>query len=206
MKKAWFAIALSTATLLPMLQEAIAGEIRQLRPVQGIQFSSVQYLKAATQRDPKLEQAIRQVIPSYQAPASDTGERPVRYYYNRVDLNGDGSPEVVVYLGGAYTCGSGGCTALIFQTKGRNYGLVSQHTLMNTPILVTPQRTAGWNDLVVLVAGGGAPAHYARLRFNGKTYPGNPSVQPAVPAGTTLKGKALVADEDPNTGLVLPPR
>lgn len=41
---------------------------------------------------------------------------------------------------------------------------------------------------------------------HGRSYPGNPSVQPAVPANTTLQGQALVADAFSTPGIVLRPR
>src|SRR5215467_12731274 len=44
-------------------------------------------------RDKKLEHAIMRVLPEV---GSDS-ENPVYYYYNRVNLSGDGKPEVLVY-------------------------------------------------------------------------------------------------------------
>jgi hypothetical protein len=94
-------------------------------------------------------------MPDYSKVVSSPNEY-VRYYYNRVDLNDDGQSELVVYFVGSYTCGSGGCTTLIFTPTGQDYRLVSKLTVVNAPILVTPQKTAGWKDLVILVSGGGA--------------------------------------------------
>ena len=38
----------------------------------------------------------------------------------------------------------------------------------------------GWHDLIMPVGGGGAKASSRVLEFNGKRYPGNPSVAPEV--------------------------
>jgi hypothetical protein len=182
---------------------AIAGEIKPLPSRGGVKIGNIQYRNSETSPNPKLEQAIRRELQDYTPSSPD---QYVRYYYNRVDLNDDGKPEVVVYLLGSYTCGSGGCTTLIFTPKGQDYRLVSELTLVNDPILVTPQKTSGWKDLVLLVSGGGARSQYSRLRFNGRTYPGNPSVQPALKPNSTLTGIALVADASSSPGNVLRPR
>lgn len=111
----------------------------------------------------------------------------------------------MVYLVGSYTCGTGGCTTLIFTPKGQDYRLVSEHSLVHDPILVTPEKTAGWKNLVIRVGGGGIKPQYSRLRFNGRTY-SKPSVESAVAPNSTLTGIAIVADAFSGTGIVLRPR
>ena len=68
-------------------------------------------------------------MPEYSKVVSRS-ERYVRYYYNRVDLDDDGTPEAIVYLVGSYTCGTGGCTAVIFTPTGQDYRLVSRLSLV----------------------------------------------------------------------------
>lgn len=197
------ALALGTVAMIQLPFGAIANAAEQLPSVRGVKIGNIEYWNSETSPNPKLEQAILRELQEYRPTSRD---RYVRYYYNRIDLNDDGKSEVVVYLVGSYTCGSGGCTALIFTQNGQDYRLVSRHTVVNAPILVTPQKTAGWKDLVMLVSGGGAKQQYTRTRFNGRTYPGNPSVQPAVPANTTLQGQALVAGAFDSPGVTLRPR
>ena len=165
----------------------------------------VQYLRSETAPDAELEKAILQALPDYKP--SNVDEQ-VRYYYNRVDLNGDGKPEVIAHLVGSYVCGTGGCDTLIFQPAGDGYRLVSNISLTRNPIIVSPHRTKGWNDLVVYVAGGGITrGYYVTLRFNGRTYPDNPTVLPKLKPGAKINGKAYIADEDvsPGTGVTLKP-
>ena len=190
---------------MQLMLPVVADEATPLGPLRGVKVGNIQYRNSETSPDFKLEQAILEDMPEYSKVVSSPNQY-VRYSYNRVDLNDDGRPEVVVYLVGSYTCGTGGCTTLIFTPRGQEYRLVSEITLVNAPILVTPQKTLGWKDLVILVSGGGARAHYTRLQFNGRTYPGNPTVQPGVSTNSTLTGQALVSDAYSGSGIVLQPR
>ena len=188
-------------------QNPIPSEVRPLPALRGVKVGDIQYKRSETSPDPKLEQAILQDMPEYSKVVSDP-DHYVRYYYNRIDLNDDGKLEVLVYLVGSYTCGTGGCTTLIFTPTGQDYRLVSRLSLVHDPILVTPHKSAGWKDLVLLVSGGGAKEQYTRLQFNGRTYtyPENPSGEPTVKPNSTLTGIALVADASSTPGTVLCPR
>jgi hypothetical protein len=199
------ALTLGVAALMQLTLPAVADEATQLRTIRGVKVGNIQYRNSETSPDFNLEQAILRDMPDYSKVVSSPSLY-VRYSYNRVDLNDDGRPEVVVHLVGSYTCGTGGCTTLIFTPRGQEYLLVSKIPLVNAPILVTPQKTSGWKDLVILVGGGGARANYTRLQFNGRTYPGNPTVAPVVPANSTLTGQALVSDAYSGSGIILQPR
>jgi hypothetical protein len=140
-----------------------------------------------TKRDPALEQAIR----------AELGNDSFSYAYNRVKLSNATAPEVLVYLPGSDYCGSGGCTTLIFAASEGSYRLVSRITLTRTPILVSPHRTNGWNDLILLVSGGGIPSgYYAVLQFDGRKYPENPTVAPAAPLRNIVKAAAYLTGTD----------
>ena len=163
-------------------------------------------LKPEPERDAALEAAIKDPDGDGRPDNHDPdGNLWTHYYYNRVDLNGDGRPEVLVYLFGPYMCGSGGCNTLVFRrTEAGPYQLVADIALTNNPVVVSERRTNGWNDLITLVAGGGARAHYAVLRFDGKTYPNNPTTPPAVPLRARARGKAyLVGSGEKETGFAL---
>lgn len=108
------------------------------------------------------------------------------------DLNGDARPEALIYAmassdgeGRADLCGSGGCDLYVLALTSTGYRQVADISLARPPIRVLPTITHGWHDLSVLVAGGGIiPGYRARLRFDGRGYPENPSVPPA----TRLQG------------------
>jgi hypothetical protein len=158
---------------------------------------------AEARPDPSLEKAILQTMPDYNPAGADD---QARYYYNRVDLNGDGKPEAIVHLIGSSICGTGGCNTLIFQPTSNGYRQVAEITLTRTPIIVSPHRTRGWNDLIMYVTGGGITrGYYVTLRFDGRTYPDNPTLLPKMRRGTPITGKAYIGDEDmsPGTGIPL---
>ena len=158
-------------------------------------------INSETAPDPELEKAILRAIGDYNP---EPGQE-IRYYYNRVDLNGDGNFEAIVHLVGPSICGTGGCDTQIFQPARNGYRLVSTIGLTRTPIIVSAQRSGGWSDLIVYVSGGGIiPGHYVTLRFDGRTYPENPTVLPALGPKAKIRGKAYIADEvSPGTGITL---
>ena len=115
-----------------------------------------------------------------------------RFSYGEADLNGDHIKEVFVAMKGSSFCGSAGCTVFLLNSKGEK---ISRFTIVNGPIVITTDKTNGWYDLVIPSGGG----RY-RVKYNGKAYPGNPSVQPefkgTLPAGlqTVLTDSAAVHD------------
>ena len=104
------------------------------------------------------------------------------YRRTDADLNGDGRSDVFVYATDRGHCGSGGCTLIVLSPQERAYRVVLRCTATQLPILLLETSTAGWRDVGVAVAGGGIDRPYAaRLRYNGRHYPSNPTVAPAIP-------------------------
>jgi hypothetical protein len=98
-----------------------------------------------------------------------------------------------VYLIDAKWCGSGGCSCLILAPDGSSYNIITQTSVTQLPIRVLSTKTNGWHDLAVGVAGGGIqPGYAARLRFDGSTYPSNPTVPPAQELRTKIEGKIVI--------------
>lgn len=148
-------------------------------------------------RDPKLEAAIVK-----EAKISQGDE--IRYYYNQFDLNGDKKPEVLVYLFGNAVCGTGGCNALLLRRTTAGYKQVAFFGPVRNPIIVSQNKTNGWNDLIFFNSGGGiVNGYYSVCRFKGKTYPENPTVlEDAPPLKTRIKGVSyLEGTGDENSGL-----
>lgn len=125
-----------------------------------------------------------------------------RYSVALVDLNGDKRPEAVVYAmstsaGGQQSdlCGSGGCDLYVLSLTPAGYRQISDISVTRAPIRVLPTTMHGWRDLGVTVAGGGIIKGYeAKLRFDGRSYPTNPTVPPALRLKTTI-GKVLIAND-----------
>lgn len=151
-----------------------------------------------TERDAKLEDAIS-------VAERNNPNKEIHYYYNRVDLKGDGKLEVLVFVFGPGQCGSGGCEAYVFEPAVDSYRLVTDIALARNPIIVSERRTNGWKDLIMFVAGGGIlPGYYTVLHFDGRTYPSNPTDEPSEPLKDRPRGTAyLAADVRYNGGLVL---
>jgi uncharacterized protein YxeA len=146
-------------------------------------------------RDAKLEKALR---------AWSNGETDFRYHYNKVDLNSDGKDDVIVFISGASYCGSGGCNVLILKGTASGFDLLSKMSVSRPPIWVAATRTKGWSDLLFHNTGGGVKAFYSLLKFNGKTYPANPTVQPALPKNSKTSFVEYLSDiERYDTGFEL---
>ncbi len=117
------------------------------------------------------------------------------YYFDaRLDLNGDGLPESVVYVAGPMVCGTGGCPVFVFAAGPGGYRLVSHLSVVQPPVRLAPRSSQGWRNLVVGVGGGGLAAGNAELKFDGKGYPTNPTVPPAEPV-TDLAGTEVLIPE-----------
>jgi len=99
----------------------------------------------------------------------DSASRKFRMY--EYDLNGDGNKEIIVGLSGPYFCGSGGCSVMLLTGKG---DAITYFSVTNYPVVISNTKTNNWNDLILMSSG-----KYHLLKFNGKTYPSNPSVTPA---------------------------
>ena len=124
-----------------------------------------------------------------------------RYTYHPVDLNGDRQDEFIVQILGPMTCGTGGCTTLVLQESSEpdqaTYEVVTQMSVVKFPIIVSDRTSSGWSDLLVSVSGGGAQPGYRQLKFDGQSYPTNPSMEAmAAVSETTPNGKVLSVNED----------
>ncbi|MDV3427899.1 MAG: tetratricopeptide repeat protein [Bacillota bacterium] len=163
---------------------------------QVIDFSSIKYIESETEKDIKLEEALVEAF------NLDQSEGKVRYYYNKVDLNEDGIPEVFVFLTGPFVCGTGGCSGAVFKQEDDEYKLLSSFSLVRNPVIISNTKTNGYRDIIMYVSGGGVESFYAWVKYNGSVYPGNPSVQPMVELGTKVNGIAVIADDiSKNSGI-----
>lgn len=120
---------------------------------------------------------------------------PIRltYLVAATDLNGDDVDELLVYL--SSFCGSGGCALLILTPRGNSYRVITRATIVRFPIRVLDTRSNGWRNLAVRVQGGGILEGYeAELRYDGVSYPSNPSMPPARRLQGRASGEILFDD------------
>ncbi|WP_316838623.1 hypothetical protein [Pedobacter gandavensis] len=118
----------------------------------------------------------------------DTPSRKFKLF--EVNLNEDPKKEILVGLTGSYFCGSGGCTMLLFDAEGK---VLNKFTVVDYPVSVATTSTKGWKDLIIQSNG---KDHL--IKYNGKAYPANPSIQAV--ADATAKKDALsgLALSDPS--------
>ncbi|HSN71466.1 MAG TPA: hypothetical protein VLT59_08145 [Steroidobacteraceae bacterium] len=102
-----------------------------------------------------------------------------RYFAARVDLNEDGRKDFIALVAGPMVCGTGGCPVIVLTPQGSEYRVVSRLSVVQPPVRLSPRSTNGWRNLIVGIGGGGLPAGHAELRFDGASYPLNPTVAPA---------------------------
>lgn len=138
---------------------------------------------------PRIEASLRTVL--------ELGFRDrVRYMF--YPLNNDPKGAQLVYPIGSQVCGAGGCSLLVLQPNAGNYRLMSRIFVVQQPVIISNQKTNGYPDLIVYTSGGGLAPAYRRLQFNGSSYPTNPTVEPALAAGTVVSGVALASRITPD--------
>lgn len=142
------------------------------------------------------ENSLRKFLQDYTKSfdSDDSDEiKATRYFAAFVHLRGDDTQQVIVHLIGSAWCGTGGCTALILVPKGSSYTILTAMSVAQQPIRVLDTKSHGWHDLGIWVQGGGIqPGYEARLSFDGKEYPSNPTMPPAQPLTTKTSGKVVV--------------
>lgn len=75
-----------------------------------------------------------------------------------------------------------------------DYKEISRFTLVQTPIIINNHRTKNWKDIIMTVSGGGATPATAIMKFDGKTYPLNPSLQPTLGTHDYIDGVKIFTE------------
>jgi hypothetical protein len=139
------------------------------------------------------EKSLQKFLQHYAGSLDVPDVKATRYVAAFVHLHDDGH-QVIVYLIGPAWCGTGGCATLILVPKDSSYAVLTEMRVAQQPIRVLETKSNGWHDLGVWVQGGGIqPGYGARLSFDGKSYPDNPTVPPAQPLTTKVTGKVVVS-------------
>jgi hypothetical protein len=140
----------------------------------------------------KEENSLKTFLENYAGASNTDGKRP-QYLTAFVDLRDNGTSAAIVYLTSNDWCGTGGCTMLILVPEKGSYRVVTKTTVTQLPIRVLGTKSNGWHDIGVRVQGGGIQKGYeAKLSFDGKSYPHNPSTAPAQPLSQKVAGEVVV--------------
>ncbi|EJL69163.1 hypothetical protein [Chryseobacterium populi] len=110
------------------------------------------------------------------------------FRYTEADLNGDNNKEIFIMMNGSYFCGTGGCTVFLLNSKGQK---ISRFTVVGGPIAISSDKANGWADLIIPSRG----QNY-QVKYNGKTYPGNPTVQPEFKGMIPSSFRIVLRDND----------
>ena len=105
----------------------------------------------------------------------------------RVDFNGDGRDEVLVWIPAPNWGGTSGYPIVIFSQKRNGYRKLWDEAAW-TPIILLKSKSHGWRDFAYQVGGGGADWQYVIVKHNGKSYKDN-KVQEKQPEGELLIDK-----------------
>lgn len=92
-----------------------------------------------------------------------------KFIFFEYDLNGDSKKEIFVGLTGPYFCGSDGCSIMLLDNQGNE---ITNFTVSDYPVVIDNNKSKEWNDLFISSGG-----KYHTMKFDGKKYPSNPSVQ-----------------------------
>ena len=122
---------------------------------------------------PQVETALREMY------GGRSGE--IRYFAAAINLNVEGYPEIIVHVVGDAVCGSGGwCDTLVFAPND-NSSFRHVTTIRSTrpPIRVSPVRSHDWRNLILTVSGDDGRPRDVELRYDGTSYPSNPTTASA---------------------------
>ncbi len=135
--------------------------------------------------DARTNASVERFLRTYLADRPGEVDKTTRVSIATIRDEGTATDDIVVYVSGWGWCGSGGCRLFVLTPSGSTFRVLGKMTIVQLPVQYLRTTTHGHADLAVLVAGGGIlHAYYAKLTFDGHSYPSNPSMPPAQPIPT----------------------
>jgi hypothetical protein len=123
-----------------MIRTVIVAALLLVAPAALCRAQDVSFIRGANTTPVRLaEQALRQAMPTQNVAISEISAA-------LIDLNDDGSPELLIHLSGSF-CGSGGCSTMIFE-RGTT-GWIKIGDWLAGYVSVTDIRDAGWLRIVL---------------------------------------------------------
>ena len=145
----------------------------------------------------------------YQVPDELLGE--TRYYYNYVDLNGDGKEEIAAAIIGEYTMKDGGDSVLLLEKNGNDFHVIGSFTGVRTPVIISDAAENGWREIIFPVCSSVLETGYITCRYRTSTdWAGYLEEEelfsdtlPATVTGTQILSNNLIDDMDKGIYLTL---
>ncbi|HET8817998.1 MAG TPA: hypothetical protein VFM73_00445 [Xanthomonadaceae bacterium] len=110
-----------------------------------------------------------------------------------VDLDGDGTDDLLAWLDDPNWCTPAGCTLLLFHREGGKDVLLAEVAPVRAPIAVAEQTHGGWRDILVTVGGmDGVPAGTVALQHDGIGYPEDPTLMAALASDVAPRAVAVI--------------
>lgn len=162
--------------------------------------TGIEQVKAETEPNEELRKLI---VEYYEIPEDELADS--RYYYDFVDLDGDGENEIFAVVVGSYTSGSGGSSALWCAQQDGALAVKQAFTLVNMPVIVVDNEEGGAKDLILERSGGGAESERVVLTCTDGIYTNVSDAEP-VSALESVQGVAILCNDladDMQTGSYL---
>ncbi len=134
--------------------------------------------------DSILSDSVQRLVNNIKGPAHS------RFDYTRIDLDGDGNRDALVYMKAPYSrwCGQHGCTLFVMKAGLESFENISEVQPIRPPLIVSKNTTNGWKDIMVRVDGRWSKTKNVALQFNGHRYPSDPAKQPPVYKLVSVEG------------------
>lgn len=121
--------------------------------------------EASLEADPELEQLL---IHHYGL--TEEISKRTRYYYDRIDLNGDEVDEIFAILVGPETTGIAGSMGSLILEKDGKLEIEKDFSQLYMPIVVSTNMQDGWHDLILCVGAEDGMEHYVVLTHDDGAY------------------------------------
>ncbi|MXQ14102.1 hypothetical protein [Microvirga makkahensis] len=119
-------------------------------------------VSAQVANETALRAKVTQFIRRHEKEAGIPLEKDAKVSTRLVDLNADGTPEALVIIRDANSCGSRGCSAFVLDLSGPRASSIGD--LIAETLEALPSRTGQWRDISV---------NGHRIRFRGGRYGGS---------------------------------
>lgn len=97
------------------------------------------------------------------------GALPTTANIQEVDLDNDNKLDVVALIKGAYWCGTGGCTVVVFENQNGEYKEITSIPTSDS-FFVQETRVNGWKEIKVISSGGGLKPTLEAYVYKDATY------------------------------------